>query len=320
MQASQAPNETPLPRAIRRQVSDLKVRIAARETPESEPTAVGVTPPADTPDVPQAPSSGSESQQAQRPDVDPRESDPSYWKSRFEVTSGMLRRERDERKADAAHFHQRLNETQEQIRTLQASTQSSTAIDITKLFTPEQIDKFGEEQCETMAQTAMTAAQTQIQKLVETEIQPIRDRERQKVETEVKSELTRFRDRLAELVPGYETIDVEEPWLAWLAQVDPESDLDRGEILDRHIKRLNADAVAKMFKAYLKTKDLPVPPVAVRSKGASSGDTPPQGNANLTAPSNAEVKDYYARSAKRQVSDKERVEFEARLKLRTGSR
>ena len=75
MQASQATNETRLPRQVLKRSAEIQARLdaerAAREpeTPPTEGAPTGVTP---TPPADPAP-----------PAADPREQDPAYWRHRF---------------------------------------------------------------------------------------------------------------------------------------------------------------------------------------------------------------------------------------------
>lgn len=318
MQASQAKDSSvTLPRAILRRSAAIEARIAERNKPESE------DPPAD-PNAPQAPTATANPVEPPAPPAepatDPRESDPAYWRQRFKVTEGVLRAERTQRQADAAETNRQMSELQEQIRALQAKTPTAEAdIDVTQFFTGDQIEQFGEDQCKAMARAATKSAQTEVQKAIEAAVKPLKDQQTHREAQTVEERKQAFTDKLAELVPNYADIDVDPAWIEWLQGEDTASGLERQMILSNHVAAQNALKVAKMFRDYEASKTRPVPPVVGKGSGAGpSGDPPPQPARGVTAPSAAEVKDFYKRSALGKVKDAERIEFEARLKLRTG--
>ena len=325
MQASQAKDSTvTLPRAVLRRSAAIEARIAARSEPKTEPADPNA-PPVDPSAQAAIPSEPAPPAEPAAPAADPRENDPAYWRQRFNVTAGVLNAERNQRKGDATEFNRKLTELQEQVRTLQAAaTPSETKLDLGQFFTPEQIEQFGEEQCEAMAKAANASAQAAVKQAIEAEVKPLREaQERTKTQT-IEDQKQAFTDKLAELVPNYAEIDVAEDWLAWLAQEDEATGLERQGILNSHIASLNAVKVAKVFTDFLKTKaPKPVPPVVGKGNGAGpSGDAPPVVPAALKAPTDAEVKAFYKRAAIMQgrMPESERLEFEARMKLRTAAR
>ena len=322
MQASQAiESNTVLPRAIVRRSQAIQERIAAREPkPESaDPEATPAEPIAQaaTPVEPPAPPA-----EPAAPAVDPRESDPLYWKQRFTVTSGLLAAERRERQGETAALNQRMTELQEQLRTLQANKPVPT-VDVAQFFTPEQIEQFGEEQCMAMARAAQTAAQAATREAIEAEVRPMREAQAQTAAQTAAEAKREFVDKLAELVPDYAAIDASDEWKAWLAQEDEASGMDRGEILDKHVKLRNPQRTARMFDDFRKSRQLqqPQPPVVGRGDGAGpTGEAPATPAAGLRPPTDLEVREYYKRAGLGKVKDSERVEFEARLKLRAPAR
>jgi hypothetical protein len=324
MQASQANDTTVLPRAIVRRSAAIQARIDARhaesKTDPADPNAPQVPPVAATPAdpappvVPPVPAA---------PAADPRENDPAYWRQRFNVTAGVLKAERTERQATTTEFQRQITELQEQVRTLQANKPpGETDLDVTQFFTPEQVEQFGEDQCKAMALAATKSAQAAVQTAIEKEVKPLREQEQRREARTVEERKQEFTDKLTELVPNYLEIDQSEDWREWLAQEDEASGLQRQVILSNHTHVLNAQKVARMFSDFLKTKTKPAPPVVGKGNGAGpSGEPPPAASpAAARAPTDAEVKDFYKRAALGRVKDTERVEFEARMKLRAAAR
>lgn len=318
MPASQAPTETRLPRAVMRIAADVQARIDAKNATR---TGVEVQDPPPAPAL--AAASPAEAPPAPTPPADPRESDPVYWKHRFNVTEGMLRKERSDHTATKQAMNQQIADLQEANRALQAS-KPAEPIDVAAFFTPADIEKYGEEQCQVMASAAQAAAVKSVAALraeVDSRLKPIADARKQEQTDAAANALREFTDKLTELVPNYREIDVDPRWLSWLTQLDEPTQLTRQDILDNHVARRNAPALAKMFKDFEKSQTPPAPPMTPHGGAASTptpaaAPTPPTSGEG--APTDAEVKDYYKRAAIGRVKDDERVKFEARMKLRGG--
>jgi hypothetical protein len=311
MQATPAQNETRLPRAVLKMSNAIKAHIEARNESKTDPADPNA-PPASEPNA-----GAANPVEPKPPAVDPRESDPAYWKQRFNVTAGVLAAERQGRKTDADGFHQRISELQGQIHALQTTQTPGTEVDLGQFFTPEQIKLLGEEEATAIANANLVTVRKAISDAINAEIKPLRESAQNSREQDIKARKDRFTDKLAELVPTYEAIDAGDDWKAWLAQDDESTGMERQSILDAHIGKLDAIKVGSMFKAFLKSKAPSPPPVSANGSGASDGGGPaPSNAAGLLAPTAAEIKDYYKRASLRKVTDKERVDFEARLKLR----
>jgi hypothetical protein len=312
MQATPASNETRLPRAVLRRSAAIAERIQARESeaaPAAEPT-----PPA-TPSAEAAPSADPTPSAPAAPPVDPRESDPAYWKQRFKVTEGVLRAERTEREAEAQRFNQQLTELQDQIRTLQASAPEGE-IDMGQFLTPEQIDTLGEEEARAVVKAAMNVAQSEVRKVVEAELKPLRDQRQADEASASRNAKVAFVEALTEILPNFGEIDASDGWKLWLTQDDPETGIQRQAILDAHVKKGDAKKVAGMFQKYEKEHALPQPPVAPSGSGAvPSGDILAANAAGLRPLTAAEIRDFFKRASLGKVTDAERVTFEARRKL-----
>lgn len=337
MQQPSGSTEVRLPRAVIRRSAALQARIDARDKP-AEPEipnpvgtaapalapAVATTPPADTPPA--------------TPVGDPRDADPNYWKQRFNVTSGLLTRERAEITAERGRTQHRITELQGQIETLQSQA-PAPKIDIKQFFTDEQIAKYGPEQCEVMAATAMSAARVTAKTLVDAAVQPLKQERQDTQARDDAASMTRFKEQLTELHPGWTVDDESAAWRSWLQEEDETTGQIRQTLLDGHVASRYAAGAARMFKAWKAIAAAapaapappppapPAPPIAPSGRGAAPGpgDAParaPEVAAVAGYPSAAEIKDFYKRAAAKRpgqpghVTDKERTEFEARLALR----
>lgn len=326
MQPNKASNETKLPRAILRRSAAIEARYAPKLPAEpdnpnpADPTAPAATAPAEPPAPPAEPAI------PPAPAGDPRHSDPAYWQQRFQVTQGILESERRERRTAVDELHQQITELQEQLRVLQAQAKPVAKADIAKFFTPEQIALYGEEQCETMAQTAMRAATDTAQTLIDAAVQPLRDQQQRDAANTTAGRKQAFTDKLTELVPDWQTIDKEPGFIAWLSE-DDENEVQRQSVLNIHVGNLNALGCAKMMRVWKATQAAApaaapaasrVPPMAPSGSGASNDVLAAPTAAPSAAgghPTAAEKKAFYTRSALGKVKDTERVAFEARLAL-----
>ena len=327
-QASQPTNETRLPRAVVNRVAAATAPRTPRQ-PDPEPTAAAA--PSDNPNAPVAAVPDANAPKAPTPPEDPRHSDPTYWKHRFEAVAGRLRAREDEHKAAMSAIRQENDQLRAEILRLQQAAPASapaTTINLAEFFTPEQIKNLGEEDATAMAQAAVNAAMKVARETVTAEIKPLLNRQQEDSEAEAKRKVREFEEAIEEIVPNYKVLDKDEGWLAWLDEEDAVTGLVRQDILTQHCARLDALKVAKMFQAYIAqtaaaAPRVPEPPVAPSGSGASGGDTPPQPprGAGTGYPTQAEIKDFYKRSATKKpgdpgfVTDKERADFEARLRL-----
>lgn len=329
MQPNTAPNETKLPRAVLRRSAAIQARIDARNTPlEPELPDTGTAAPAIKPAADPAPPI---EPQAAAPAADPRDSDPSYWKQRFQVTSGLLTKERGDRTTERDTLYQRVAKLEDEARTLQATAKpTDDAIDLTQFYTPAQIEQYGEEQCRVMAATALRAARATAQQAIDAAVRPVREQqERQQTDT-ADAARQGFEDALTEQLPNWREVDSDQRWRTWLAEED-ENEVVRQTILNVYIEKANAIGAAKMMRKWIATltpapkpaQVPPPPPMTPSGSGANpeGGNAPPPTPAAMQGtPTDAEVKDYFKRSALGKVKPDERVAFEAQLALRHGAR
>ena len=253
--------------------------------------------------------------------ADPRENDPAYWRQRFNVMQGMLRTQQATHREAVDEKDRVLTELRDRVRALEAKGNSgSDAVDTAMFFTPEQIERFGQDQCEAMAATAIKAARQSAQQLIDSELKPIRDKAKATADNATADKEAEFWEKLAEQAPDWETVDATDAWKEWLAENDPNSGLQRQDILDRHRGALNAIGVAKLFADFKKTKDRPTPPVAP-PRGAAGGanDGQPSNVPALGYPTRQETREFYTKAKLGKVTDKERAAFEARLRSKAAA-
>jgi hypothetical protein len=258
------------------------------------------------------------------PAADSRHADPAYWKARFDVTSGLLAKERENRSAERNELNRQNASLQEKLR--QAPTAKAPAeIDLSTFFTPQQIETYGEEQCRVMAQTANTAAIANAQELITAEIRPLKEQnERREAEAKADAQ-TRFEDALTVAWPLWRAEDLDQKWRDWLAEEGDDGAV-RQEVLNIHIANREVPKIMRLRKVYEKLQAPPVlvPTLAPSGSGAAPTiDADPPSREDVTAltyPTKVEIADFYKRAALGKVKDDERTKFDARLKLGAASR
>jgi hypothetical protein len=329
MTASQATNETRLPRAVLKRSAEIEAHLAAQREAHARLTAEPSAAPA--PDAPpQVQTAETPPGAPAAPPADPRESDPAYWKHRFLTTDGVLRRQVDAHNSQLAAANQRVTELQEQVRTLQQAVPSPKP-DITKFFSPEQIEKYGAEQCEVMLQGSAALAKDQVSKAIEDRVKPIEEEAKAKAEREAEDtkrkqaeDWQRFLNSIEAAHPGFKVLDTSPGWQAWLTETDPATDLPRQETLEKHVQLRNLAPIVRMLKTYEQSTRPPTPPVAPHGTAANGGSEvpPPSPAAQAGAPTDKEVRDFFTRAAvsPRSVTAEQRAAFEARMKLRVPTR
>lgn len=313
--ATPVSNEVRLPRPVQRQLERVRaIEKAAAEAESGSGQADDATPPATPSAVTPAPTDGPKPPAPAN--GDPRHADPAYWAQRFRAVDGILKKERSLHQQEVEGLHQRIVELEEENATLKAqpSTSSSSTIDLGKYFTPEQIERIGEDEAMSMAQAAEKAAQAAVDAAlnqVEATLKPEREQRRREHE---RLEAQKYRDFVAALeaeVPDLHELDKNQAWLDWLDQQDGNSAFTRQETLDRHKAALDASALIKMVAEFKASVEVPAPPIPPSGDTTRSEvPTVPGGKpAKVWTP--ALVKDYYKRAALNRVTPEERTEFEA---------
>ena len=221
-----SPKPRPKPESLGKFSSVLTVADASRATylPNrmlSRPAAVtdpASAPPAATPATPAEPA------------ADPRHSDPAYWKARFEVTSGMLAAERKAKKDVEDRLTRQITELQTQTRTLQAAVPAAPIDLAAEFYTPEEIEKWGAEQCE--SDDSRSIARREEDHL--TNGLPLRFSRsvtsgNADDQTAAENSKREFMDKIHEQVPDFD--DADPRWVAWLQEIDPNTDAPRQAVL-----------------------------------------------------------------------------------------
>ncbi len=250
-------------------------------------------------------------------------SDPVYWRHRASAMQGMFRVEQKRLKDLIAARDGRISELENEVVKLQAEKPVVEAeIDLSKFFTPEQLDDVGEDHAKFLIKTAMAAARETVQDQIAKHIEPQRQSQKDAEQERRNSEWNSFLERLTSLVPNWQVIDESDAWKMWLAQIDDASGFERQELLNKATNNRDERRTAALFNSFLaaqggKRVDVPAePPIVPRGDVAGSNGGQPTSGVMPLKP--GEAKDYYTRKARGKTTPEEDALFDKRLNLTYG--
>lgn len=256
-----------LPKAIQEEIERAEAIEAALNAQESvaEPETQNETPqteslPVDTP----------QTETVAEAQDQPQADDPNSetWEHRYRVLQGKYDR-------DVPVLHAKVRELEAQLsqwaqraesQPTESSPQASTDV------TPEEIDTYGEDLVSLMRRVAASEA---VRRQAETLDRVGR--------VESSLQLTaedRFYANLTTRVPQWKDIDNEPGWLSWLGEYDPMAGSTRQDALNVAANSGDADRVASIFEAYLRTR--PTAPAAANSPASLQAQVVPRGQGSNT--------------------------------------
>lgn len=251
---------------------------------------------------------------------------------------GVNEKQRQDHRDELAARDREVADLRTRVAQLEQGTGGTGAVDkldLTTFFDKDTIERFGEDQCEVMARTALKAASEQARKIVDAELKPIKDAKANDDAAKAKKAEDAFWSQLDTLIAanpdaGNRTIweiNEEEGFKAWLRESDGNGETHQAK-LTRFQRTLNAKGVANVFGDYLsksKAPAPPAPPVAPGSGAGHGGEQVPNAGQTVNGkgyPSAVEFADYTKRAATirnprdpRYVTKEDRQEMEARLRL-----
>lgn len=335
------PSSTPLPRAVirmrdnaNRRVDEFRARQREREGAPPAPSDPPPAPPAPADGTPPAPPPADPPQDL--PPAPRREDTLDYWRGRATSATGIIEATSQQLK-DARRDNATLQAQIENLRrAAPAPAPAPAAPDILAFYTPEEIERYGEDQCRKLMNVALQAARTEITTQLETRVKPLETRVNQDDQARAREARAKFGVELDQLLPpDWREIDRSPEWLAWLGQVDDRIGETRATTLDRLNARNDAPRCARIFLEFLATQAPPAastppvsappaaptppaarPPVTPPGSGAGGSDgTPPARSERLTPPTATEIREFYKLAKLGKVKDEERALFERRRAL-----
>lgn len=253
---------------------------------------------------------------------DPRANDPMYWRKRLSVDTGMwkarVQRERAESDAREAELRAKVTTLEAQVKQLQQASKPA-AVDLSNLFSSEQLEALGEDQANAIAAATFKVAQQQVSAALAEQRTAEETRHAQASQQNAERRKRQFFDDLDELVPDWVAINSRQDWLQWLTEIDSRTGQPRQTALTASEGNMDAQGVAAIFGAFKASlAPRPAPPVAApRAAGAPAAavasTSDPSG-----PPSDEEIKAHYKRcsvNGGKGYPEAERIAFEKRLAL-----
>ena len=184
----------------------------------------------------------------QRKQADPVPDDA--WSQRYHTLKGMY-------DAEVPRLHAQVRELNTQVQTLIGDLerikvqQYETAKPSESLITEQDREAFGPDLIDLMERTARsTVSNPQKELELVQEINKLKSQLNSVQEKQVVSDKDRFVNGLAEQVPDWESLNVNQGFLEWLQQIDPIYGFPRQVALTNAYENLEVTRVANIFNAY----------------------------------------------------------------------
>jgi len=210
------------------------------------------------------------------------EDDVEVWKQRYRTLQGTFNAKMPELQGQVADLKTQLQQAIEKLNRVEQAPP--------KLTTDKDVEEFGEDMLDLITRRAKESWAVEKAELL-AEIQAMRqqfDGAKEDLgrvaENQMATATQRFEQELEQVVPGWQSVNVEPGFLAWLSEEDPMSGENRGELLNRAGAALNVNRVAVFFKQYLATK--PQAPVVPQADTLERQVTPTR-SANAVSNANA---------------------------------
>jgi hypothetical protein len=317
----------PIPKAIEEQARKAdelmgQGKTGSEATPPAQPAPPAPTP-ANVATTPQ-PASQPNVQPTAQPTAEPApvaqpampEAQPANWEQKYRVLQGkysaeVVRVQRDARAAgeENAQLKARLNDLESEIAQLK-SAPAPRAPEIT----PEEREQYGEEFVNFVAKVA----QANTPKAPSFDMSAVEDRLRPVEEVAVKAARATFFQDLTPLAPSWQALNTDPGFLAWLADADPLTGMQRQVLFDDAYGKLDVHRVAAFFTAYGGQSVGAVPnglPTMEEQVGpASGGNTPPPpvpGQKRIWG--RGEIAAFYEQVRRRQLTTEEAARTEAEI-------
>ncbi len=276
-----------LPKAVQQQleeadriVADINGEKTGEDSSETNPVNQQVDQDIqDDPPLNDLPPDNTVSQETKQPEV-PEEK----WAHKYHTLKGMY-------DAEVPRLHSQVREMQTQIQQLIAD---KAAVEATKVEQKQVVESLITEQDKEAFGPDLIDL---IERATESKVGTLREREAQLVqeikelkgqlgsvsERQVVSDKDRFLAGLGQQVSDWESLNVDQGFLAWLQQVDPVYGVPRQAALSNAYEVLDVTRVANIFKAYKQT--LPQTPAPSKAKQELQRQVAPTRTRSTTTPS-----------------------------------
>lgn len=180
------------------------------------------------------------------PPVQPKQ-DEETWQKRYQTLQGMFN-------AEVPRLNAQVKELQQQLQQVLAKAQAPAKAPEPqeKLVTEKDVEAFGGELLDVIKRQAVEAVQADFAKL-QAENAELRKQLGGVAEKQGHVDRRTYFAELAAAVPDYEKLNTDQGFLAWLAELDPVSGLNRQTFLTAAYENLDAQRTAAVFSTYKQT-------------------------------------------------------------------
>lgn len=312
-----------LPRAIQAQLEQANALLEAANKPPEAPAPAELAQVADPEPAPEPAPAAPEPQATPEPQAQSQQQ-PDPWEQRYKTLQGLFNREVPTLQHKVKDLETQLQEAVARLNKA-ADAQTKPAEPVNPAADPRDVENFGSDLVEMVQRTAermLGSAANELQTKAAALEQRLAQLEKVLQGTTQTVAVTAeqaFFDRLTKLVPEWETINANQSFLAWLAEVDPMLGQPRQSALDAAQQTLNADRAAAVFRAFAPTPQVaPKPnPLDKQVSPKGSASAAPAAPAQPVVYTQQQVVDFY--NAKRRGEfrgrEKEAQQIEAELNL-----
>ena len=168
---------------------------------------------------------------------DPRESDPNYWKHRFDVIQGKYNKEVTDLRGQIAELSAQLTQVVSE-RVAAPATNAETVEDAID----ELASEYGEE--------FTTAIDKRVARIVDAHLKELRKDFDGVRQTTAQTAQEKFEERLSSKVDNWRTLNTDEDFIGWLGNTEPYSGLTLHQLLINAYQHKDIERVAKIFETY----------------------------------------------------------------------
>ena len=289
-----------LPKAVQQQLEEADRLVAefngektGEGSPETDPVdntkdpLVNVTREPENPPANDPPPDNTVSQETK-----PVEVPDETWAQKYYTLKGMY-------DAEVPRLHSDLREMKAQMQQFladQAASQATKAAEekpVASLITDEDKEAFGPDLIDLIDRATEAKVSTLRDREAELlkEVNELKGKLGNVTERQVMTEKDRFLAGLAQQVPDWEKLNVDQPFLNWLQQVDPVYGIPKHAALTTAYENLDVARVANIFNAYKQT--LPQAPVANKNQQELQRQVAPTRTRSTTTPADQSDKPYW---------------------------
>lgn len=258
-----------------------------------------------------------------------------YWHARAQAEANWHRQSKEQGQRRIADLEAKLADlVKKNAELVKSHPAAKPAVDITKRFTPQQIEAMGEDNCRAILEAAVAEGEERAKQYIDSAVKPLQKKQEEDREAQDQERYQAFLVGLTEGFPNWEAVDRDPRWQgnvkSFCAQRDPNSGMIRQRIIDAAKAERDPKPIIRLLNQFVESlQPAPVPTAPPETPHVAEGggevyreDTEtPNPNKLLT---DAEIKNGYDRRKKHRIladgtrvplmSDEAFKTFEAQVK------